>query len=96
MLDYFAANNNTYLVTFFLQGIASGTFPVRLTLFTDASYQKEMNAVSARTISASSLMYFQVAMETPDASLVMSLEICYAKPLFSSDSSERYIFIRNK
>ena len=75
--------------------MSTGTYAVRLTLFTDPSYEREMNTFSAR-MSAGSEMYFQVAMESPNATMAIYLEICYGRPFFSSDNNEKYMFIRDK
>lgn len=85
----------TKLYFVFLQGISYGTFAVRLTLFTDPTFETEMNSLSAR-LSPGSEMYFEVSMEAPNVSMAMYLEFCYGKPFFSSDKDERFIFIKNK
>eukprot|EP00794_Sanderia_malayensis_P003252 gene3252-3733_t len=75
-------------------GISSGTYGVRLMLFSDATFNRQMDSANAR-FNPGSNMFFQVSIDTPNIKLVLYLELCYGRPLFASHDNERYTFIKD-
>eukprot|EP00112_Aurelia_sp_Birch-Aquarium-sp1_P009834 Seg2133.4 transcript_id=Seg2133.4/GoldUCD/mRNA.D3Y31 product="ZP domain-containing protein" protein_id=Seg2133.4/GoldUCD/D3Y31 len=75
-------------------GISTGTYSVRLKLYTNEFFNQEMDFTNAR-MNPGSELFFQVGMEAPNASVAIYLETCYGKPFFSTDARERYTFIKD-
>ena len=76
-------------------GLSTGTYSVRLKLYTNELFNQEMDFTNAR-MNPGSELFFQVGMESPNASVAIYLETCYGKPFFSTDARERYTFIKDE